>query len=129
MTIIDPEIRKEINQEFYQSKNEEFRKWYFSKYDDNQLQNFKKEFYNWIEYSKKIIPFTQWFYGKYFTELDKSINVIQDYHRNWKTMTGTVIRAVHPPTIPLELEGNSESDPSLETVAFVYKHRYVFKNL
>lgn len=119
MMLIGPEMRKEINNEFQQLKYREFREWYFTKYDKSQLQKFKDEFYAWLEYSRKIVPFTQWFYGRHWIEVDKSISVIQDYHRNWRSLTGTVISSVHPPTVPLSIEGSSAVDPPLETTAFI----------
>lgn len=40
--IIGPDLRKKINNEFQQPKYQEFRNWYFKKYDKDQLQKFKE---------------------------------------------------------------------------------------
>lgn len=63
MKFCTPEIGRSINQEFFQPKYEEFRKWNFANYNKQQLQDFKDEFYNCIECHKKdntFCPMVLW---------------------------------------------------------------------
>lgn len=72
------------------------------------MQKYTEEFYNWVNYSKKVIPFVQWFYGRHWDEIDCSINIIENNYKNWNTSNG-IIRSLHPPTTPIKLISSTSS--------------------
>ena len=54
-----------ISQEFNQPKWEPFRKWYFEKFNSDELIYFKDEFYKDIDIYKNPMIFVPWFISKY----------------------------------------------------------------
>lgn len=54
--------------------------------------------------------------------LGQSINVIENYHRNWETINGELISAVRPPTIPIKVESSNSASTEqgfLEATAYI----------
>lgn len=46
---------------------------------------------------------------------------MEDYHRNWQCMSGSIIKAIHPSTVPLKIESGNlgVSFDTFQTVAFI----------
>lgn len=98
------ENRKTLNQEFYQEKYQEFRDWYFKTHTQQQLQDYKTQYYNYLELQQKLIPFVEW----YNSTFNPQLNVLDDQYKTWTTTEGQVIHALHPPPRSLELAPNGE---------------------
>jgi hypothetical protein len=61
------EWRKLINDEFMTNRYSEFRKWYFNKFAEWELAQFKEDYYNNLVITQNYIPFVNWF-TEYFLE-------------------------------------------------------------
>ena len=109
--------RHEINKEFFQEKYKEFIKWFFSYYNDEQQQIFKKQFYEFIDKNEQVVPFALWFYEHIVKrEIDFSqINVLENFYKTWKVDDST-IRAIHPPSSLKNF--NISKEKSMDTCAF-----------
>lgn len=92
--------RKAINTEFYLSKYQTFRNWYFIKFNKEQLHKYKDQFYKSLEVERKITPFIQWFYENHWLEFNQQgkILALDGFYKNWQKIDGTQIRSLHPPS-------------------------------
>ena len=87
-----------------QSIHLDFRKWYFENHTSQQLQEYKTQYYQYLELYQKIIPFVEW----YNTVFNPQLNVLEDQYKTWTTTEGQAIQALHPPPQSLELAPNGE---------------------
>ncbi|CAL5397226.1 unnamed protein product [Camellia sinensis] len=99
------ENRKILNQEFNQDKYKDFRDWYFTNHNPDQLIEYKTQYYQHLEFYQKLIPFVEW----YQTVSQPQLNAIEDQYKTWTTTEGQAINAIHPPPQALELAPNGET--------------------
>jgi hypothetical protein len=91
------EWRKLINDEFMTNRYSEFRKWYFNKFAEWELAQFKEDYYNNLVIKQNYIPFVNWF-TEYFLEKTKSeIMVLKS--KPWTFLGGEIDNALFPPKL------------------------------
>lgn len=98
--------RKFLNQEFFQEKYSDFRKWYFATHTPSQLEEYKLQYYLYLEEIQVLYPFSLWYLSNIQPPKD-SVQVLEAIQQKWTTTDGRTILSIHPPTQPLELQPTS----------------------
>uniref|UniRef100_A0A7N0VEJ1 Uncharacterized protein n=1 Tax=Kalanchoe fedtschenkoi TaxID=63787 RepID=A0A7N0VEJ1_KALFE len=94
--------RKKIRAEFLKPRWDEFRKWLLEEFNQEQQNFILEEFYKFLSEKNTYFPFVLWFMSNY---IEPYISVIE---RDYKLLTGNVLKSVFPPQQPfkMEKEGN-----------------------
>ena len=92
--------RKVLNQDFYDEQYTDFRNWYFTNHTPEQIQNFKLQYYDYLEIHQILQPFPLWFKNHVGIPISQ-INVLDQ--KNWVTTDGNMYTSIHPPAKSLEL--------------------------
>ena len=111
------ENRKILNQDFFQDKYTEFRKWYFSTHTKKQIQDYKLQYYTYLEEIQVLFPFPLW-YVQHVQIPATQLNVLDNIQRKWLTTDGQEIYSVHPPTQPLELQPTGNNNKPMTIAAY-----------
>ena len=90
------ETRKIINKEFFLEKHTDFRNWYFKKYSDKELKDFKNNFYEFLSNTGEITTFIPWFIKDFVKTMKIQINTLQ--LRNWRSVKGEDSQSPFPLT-------------------------------
>ena len=99
--------RQLINDEFNQDRYKDFRNWYFKKFKDFELKEFKEKYYDYLSEIQSYVPFVKWFVKYFHNKVKSEIMILQS--KNWCTYNGEIITSPFPPEQTISLGKNVEA--------------------
>ena len=81
--------RQLINDEFNQERYQAFRKWYFKKFKNFELKEFKDKYYEYLSEIRSYVPFVKWFVKYFHLRVKAEIMVLQN--KSWSTHNGEIM--------------------------------------
>ena len=108
--------RKIHNKEFSLKANTEFRKWYFNKYSNEELKEFKNKFFESLSNTGEFTTFIPWFVKNFVQTMKIEINTLQ--LRNWKSVQGKDSESPFPPDEAIALSASVEASPYASTIPY-----------
>jgi hypothetical protein len=85
----------------------EFRKWYFNKFADWELTQFKEDYHNNLAITQNYVPFVKWFIEYFLNKIKTEIMVLKS--KPWNVTGENIVNAPFPPEQIISLGKNVEA--------------------
>lgn len=95
-----------------QEQYQDFRQWYFQVHTSDQLQDYKNQYYQYLQEIQSLISFPYWV-SNLKSHSEQNLNVLTAFRKDWITTDGQIIQSVHPPSQSLSLAPDNKDNPPL----------------